>query len=350
MIKNITINPEISIRQAMKAMTAIAEKCLVVVDDNKKILGTLTDGDLRRSILSGRKFTKDISKSYNTKPTMLIKNKYTIKEAKYLLREKKLDLIPIVDQNNMLVDYVTWSNMNIRKESSKKLINVPVVIMAGGMGTRLEPVTKILPKPLVPIQEKPIIEHIIERFTAIGCSNFYLTVSYKSKILKAYFEELQPDYNSKFINEEKPLGTASSLGYLKGKFNEPFFVSNCDIIINTDYVSIYDYHKAGGYDITLIASAKEYIIPYGTCELNNEGYLSRINEQPQYDFLINTGLYILNPNVLNLIPKNRLYHLTHLIDDVMKEGKKVGVFPVNDEDWIDIGHLEEYKKIVNKIT
>ena len=166
--------------------------------------------------------------------------------------------------------------------------------------------------------KKTIIEHIIERFTSFGVNKFFVTVNYKGKILKAYFEELNPDYSISFIDEKEPLGTAGSLKYLAGKFDSPFFVTNCDIIIEEDYSSLYKFHIENNNDITLVASAKEYVIPYGTCELNNEGYLSHINEKPTYDFLINTGLYILNPEILDFIPNDTFYHITHLIEDVKK--------------------------------
>ena len=176
-------------------------------------------------------------------------------------------------------------------------------IEAGGKGTRLEPFTKILPKPLVPIHEKPVIEHIIERFTDVGINEFILSVNYKARIMKAFFEELDHDYLIKFVEEEKPLGTAGSLKLLEAKINKPFMMTNCDIIIKTDYPDLYSFHEENNYEITLVASMKNYTIPYGTCELNSDGYLSNINEKPQYDFLINTGLYVLNPSVLKLIPK-----------------------------------------------
>ena len=347
-MKDITVKLDITIRQAMKALDKTAEKCLLVVDDNKKLLGTLTDGDLRRGILNGVKFSENISDSYKSDPTILVQNQFTLEEAKQILRDKKLDLIPIVNDKHKVLDYLTWSSINGGQKNKKKLDDVSVVIMAGGKGTRMEPFTKVLPKPLVPIHEKPIIEHIIERFTDIACSDFHLTVNYKGKILKAYFEELQPKYKVSFVDEKEPLGTAGSLQYLKGKFNKPFFVTNCDIIIKADYTSLYEYHQKGEYDITLVASAKEYIIPYGTCELNGDGHLSHINEKPQYDFLINTGLYVLDPDVLKLIPKNKFYHITHLIEDAKIQGKKVGVFPIDDDAWIDVGQWAEYQKAIDK--
>jgi len=348
-MKDIIVQTNITIRQAMKALEKTSEKCIIVIDKNKKLLGTLTDGDLRRSILSGVKFSEDISNSYNTKPAYLTKDEYDKKEAFNLLRDLKIDLIPIVDQANIVVDYVTWSDKGGKRQPKKSLKNVPVVIMAGGKGTRLEPFTKVLPKPLIPIHDKPLIEHIIERFTQLGCLDFYLTINYKGKILKAYVEELQPNYKVHFVEEHEPLGTAGSLCFLDGKFNDSFFVTNCDIIVKADYGSIYEFHQNGNYDITLVASSKEYVIPYGSCELNSDGTLANINEKPRYDFLINTGLYVLNPDVLQLISKNKIYHITDLIKDAQTHGKKVGVFPIDEDAWIDVGQWSEYRQAVESL-
>ena len=348
-MKDIIVQTNITIRQAMKTLEKTSEKCIIVIDKNKKLLGTLTDGDLRRSILSGVKFSEDISNSYNTKPAYLTKDEYDKKEAFNLLRDLKIDLIPIVDQANIVVDYVTWSDKGGKRQPKKSLKNVPVVIMAGGKGTRLEPFTKVLPKPLIPIHDKPLIEHIIERFTQLGCLDFYLTINYKGKILKAYVEELQPNYKVHFVEEHEPLGTAGSLCFLDGKFNDSFFVTNCDIIVKADYGSIYEFHQNGNYDITLVASSKEYVIPYGSCELNSDGTLANINEKPRYDFLINTGLYVLNPDVLQLISKNKIYHITDLIKDAQTHGKKVGVFPIDEDAWIDVGQWSEYRQAVESL-
>jgi dTDP-glucose pyrophosphorylase len=348
-MKNITVKEIITISQAMRALDETAEKCLLVVDEDNKLLGTLTDGDLRRSILAGFHFSSDITTSYNANPTVVIEGQYDNLSAKQLLRDKKLDLIPVVDEANTVKEYITWSKLGDQMTISTNMETVPIVIMAGGRGTRLEPFTKILPKPLMPIHDKPIIEHIIENFTKYGCQNFYITINYKAKIMKAYFEELDPEYTVNFVDEEEPLGTAGSLAYLTGKLSRAFFVSNCDIIVNTNYDKLYEFHTKGNFDITLVASTKEYIIPYGTCEINGDGHLAHINEKPSYDFLINTGLYIINPDVLEKIPKDTFYHITHLIEDIKNEGGKVGVFPVDDMSWIDIGQWAEYHKAVKEM-
>ena len=346
-MKNIIVTPSITIKEAMKTLDITAKKCLLVIDSKNILLGTLTDGDVRRSILSGVKISDKILGLYKKKPFFLTEGKYTKNEAEHLLLEKKIDVIPIINEKKELVDYLTWFSLNKEPKIKKTLENIPIVIMAGGKGTRLEPFTQILPKPLIPVHEKPIIIHIIERFTALGSSDFFITVNYKSSILKAYFKDLKPDYNIHFVDESKPLGTAGSLYYLKRSIDKPFFVTNCDIIVKADYSSFYNFHIDGDYDISLVASTKEYIIPYGTCELDKKGDLYQINEKPQFDFLINTGLYIINPEILNLIPKNTFFHITHLIELAKKNGKSIGVFPVNDDAWIDIGEWAEYKKAID---
>ena len=350
-MKDILIAPNTTIREAMKLLDKTSQGCLVVVDDEEKLLGTLTDGDLRRAILAGNGFSISIQSIYNKNPYTLKIAAYTKEEAENLLRTKKVNLIPIINSDNRVVDLITWSLFDGVESSykGKNIGQVPVVIMAGGKGTRLEPFTKILPKSLIPIHDEPIIEHIIKRFIAIGCQDYYLTVNYKSRIMKAYFEELNPDYEVHFIEEQEPLGTAGSLRFLIEKLDEPFFVTNCDIIVKSDYASLYEFHVKNDYDVTLVASAKEYTIPYGTCELNRSGYLSHINEKPTYELLVNAGLYVLNPDVLSIIPKNKFYHITHMIEDLKKAGKKIGVFPIDDDAWIDIGQWAVYQKAVEQL-
>ena len=346
-MKNILIPPNSSLKQALSALSQTGQKCLVVVDEYNALLGTFSDGDVRNAILKGSSLDGSIEGFYQTKPIFFVKGVNKPAEAKKIFLEHKFDIIPVVDKEGRVVDVLAWITVfKDREQKPRDQSDFPVVIMAGGKGTRMEPFTKVLPKPLLPIQEKTIIEHIIERFIELGCSEFHITVNYKSRILKSYFDELQPDYKVHFLEEKDPLGTAGSLRFLKGKLEKDFFVTNCDIIVKADYASLYEFHLKGGYKVTLVASAKEYIIPYGTCELNSDGHLSHINEKPKYDFLINTGLYVMNPEVLKLIPDKKFYHITHLIEEVKNQGFKVGVFPIEDDAWIDVGQWAEYKKAV----
>ncbi len=349
-MNNLLITTKTTIKEAFKKLNKSGQKCLIVSDSENILLGTLTDGDLRNAILKGIKLDSTIKNYYQQNPTSVLKGHFNRKKIKQIFIKNLFDLIPVVDHDNKIIDVIFWKDIFKDKKNTKTSdLDVPVVIMAGGKGSRLEPFTKILPKTLVPVNEKTIIEHIIDSFTNVGCNDFILSVNYKSKIIKAYFEEMNPEYSISFIEEEKPLGTAGSLELLKNKLNKPFFVSNCDIIVNANYESLCSFHVDGGYDLTLVASTKEYIIPYGTCELNETGHLSHINEKPQYDFLINTGLYILNPNILNLIPKNKFFHITHLIELAKKKGKKIGVYPIDEDAWVDIGQWAEYKKALKSL-
>ena len=350
-MKNFIITENISIKKAMEKLSKEGGRCLAVVDDNNKFVGTLTDGDIRKALLSGFKISNSIHKVFNRKSTYLVSNKFDDELVRKLFIKHNFDLIPVVDDKHKLEDII-FINSIIEKSTlmhKNKGMNVDVVVMAGGKGTRLKPFTNILPKPLIPIDDKPVIEHIIERFTSIGCKSFYFTINYKAKIIKAYFEELNPKFKTKFVIEKDFLGTAGSLSFLEGEFQKPFFVTNCDIIINANYRDIYSYHIENNYDVTIVASAKEYIIPYGSCEIEKNGDLKKINEKPKYDFLINTGLYVLNPSILGQIPKSKFFHITHLIEKVKANNGKIGVYPIGDQDWVDIGQWSDYHKAINDL-
>ncbi|HUT44394.1 MAG TPA: nucleotidyltransferase family protein [Desulfobacterales bacterium] len=349
-MKDITIHPHATIKEAMEALDKTAEKVLLVVDDGQALIGTLTDGDIRRHILKGRNLNGTIRDAFHPNPIFIFQEDFDQDKIKAVFLENKIDLIPILDQDRKVLDFITWEKaFENNKRSENQKLDVPVVIMAGGKGTRLEPFTRVLPKPLIPVGDKPVIDHIIDRFRAYGISDFYLTIHHMAKIIRAYFEEKEPDYSVCIAEEDEPRGTAGSLKLLTDKLNKPFFVSNCDIVIETDYADLYHFHLQNKYDITLVASAKQFKIPYGICELNSGGSLERIEEKPEYNFLINTGLYVLNPAVLELIPDNQLFHITHLIDKIKKNGGQVGVYPVSEKAWIDVGQWAEYRKALKVI-
>lgn len=345
----LAITEETTLREAMVRLDQTGEKCLFVLDDTRRVLGSLTDGDVRRAILSGAGLEQRVASAYNPDPVLLLKpndgHRSSLREgALRLMKERMVEVIPVVDDGGTLVECLTWTDLFGEKRVVGGALQVPVVIMAGGLGSRLEPFTKVLPKPLIPVNEKPIIEHIIDKFVDVGTTEFWLTVNYKSRIMKAYFQDRDPDYEVHFVDEPEPLGTAGSLQYVRGRFEEPFFVTNCDIIIDADYRKVLDFHLAQGHAVTLVGSAVHYQIPYGTCVLNPDGSLSRIDEKPRYDFLVNTGMYVVSPKALDLIPASGVYHMTHLIGDVIDRDMTVGVFPISQDAWIDVGQWKEYKR------
>jgi len=242
-MKDITIHSNATIKEAMEALDKTAEKVLLVVDENQALIGTLTDGDIRRHILREQDLIGTIRDAFHPNPIFILQEDYDPDETKAVFLKNKIDLIPILDRDRKVLDFITWEKAfgNNRRSENQKL-DVPVVIMAGGKGTRLEPFTRVLPKPLIPVGDKTVIDHIIDRFRIYGISEFYLTIHHMSKIIRAYFEEKEPDYSVGIAEEDEPRGTAGSLKLLADKLNRPFFVSNCDIIIEADYADIYRFH------------------------------------------------------------------------------------------------------------
>jgi len=353
----LTTSAQATIREAMQRLDQTAEKCLFVVDAQEKLIGSLTDGDVRRAILAGRGLDEAVDGIFNCKPLSVTSNDEasdTItrvdKAAMALMKERRVEVVPVINDERVIKRYITWTDLfGNGRHADQPPLDVPVVIMAGGYGTRLEPFTKVLPKPLIPVHDKPIIEHIIDRFVEVGANEFWLTVNYKSRIMKAYFHDRDPDYTVHFVDEPEPMGTAGGLQFLRDRVKTPFFVTNCDIIINGDYRRIMAFHEEHQHAVTLVGSAVHYQIPYGTCLLNDAGSLERIDEKPQFDFIVNTGMYVVSPEALNLIPDNGIYHMTHLMDDAVKAGHTVGVFPVSEDAWIDVGQWKEYQRAADRL-
>jgi len=349
-ITKYTVLEKDTIRKAIRKMDEGGIGFITCVDGNDKVVGVVTDGDFRRAILRGINLENGIGQIAN-KDFYFLETGYKSKEAEDIFEDTPARHIPVLD-NGKLVDIVIdeeFFKIEERGISRGPKLNLPVVIMGGGKGTRLDPFTRILPKALIPIGEKPIIEVIMDEYAKYGMKDFFISVNHKSKMIKAYFEDLQERYNIYYIDEDKPLGTAGALKYLEGKFSSSFFVSNCDIIIKGDYSKIYKFHKEGKYSLTLVASMQHHTIPYGVCEIKNGGELEVIREKPEYDFLVNAGMYLLEPEVLKFIPETKFYHMTHLIENLQQKGKNIGVYPVSEKSWIDVGQWSKYNNNVSKI-
>jgi dTDP-glucose pyrophosphorylase len=346
-LKKILIKPSHTIKQALRQMDAMGEKTLLVVDDHELLLGTVTDGDIRRWILKGKDLTESVFRVMNSKPICLNQD-FERKMAKQLMVKQMLECLPVVDSNKKVISALWWVDLFEKKSKKLKKLKIPVVIMAGGEGARLAPFTKILPKPLMPIGDKPIIEIIIGRFMDYGCSEFYLSLNYKSNIIKAYFSDFEHKYKINYILENKPLGTAGSLHFLSSKIKKTLFVSNCDVLIEADYADILKFHYERKNKITLVSSMKNFTVPYGVCEIESGGILKGIQEKPEFDFFVTTGMYVLNKTVLKDIPKNKFYNMTDLVSDYLEKGKKIGVYPVSEKSWLDMGQFEALHETLKK--
>jgi len=346
-VRKIFIRSGHTIKQALKQMDALGEKTLFVVDDCDVLLGTVTDGDIRRWILKGKVLTESVSRVMNVTPICLDLD-FDRGRAKQIMVKQMLECLPVIDGTKKVVSAVWWVDLFETKSKKRKKLNIPVVIMAGGEGSRLAPFTKILPKPLMPIGDKPIIEVIIGRFFEHGCKEFFLSLNYKSNIIKAYFNDFEHQYGISYIEEKSPLGTAGSLHFLKNRITKPFFLSNCDILIEADYGDIFQFHQQQKNKITLVSSMKNFTIPYGVCEIENGGTLKAIREKPEFDFFVNTGMYVMDKSVLSDIPVSRPYNMTDLINDYLKMGKRIGVYPVSEKSWVDIGQFEALQEALKK--
>ncbi len=336
----------ISIIEALRTMDERKVKMLLVFEEDK-FQSILTIGDIQRAIIKGCAMNEPIS-------SILSKNKkyVTPGESREEVRKKMLSLraecMPVVDERGDLVDVYFWNDLFKHSEPlHREKINLPVVIMAGGKGTRLKPLTNVIPKPLIPVGDKTILEVIMDQFESIGCHKFYMSVNYKADMMRYYLSLLNHKYDIEFFMEDKPLGTIGSVSLLKGIITTPFFVSNCDSINEQDYRDVYEYHVNNHNDLTIVTMVKSFKIPYGVIETGEDGLMVALSEKPELTYQVNTGVYILNPSCIEEIPEGEFFHITHLMEKIKSHGGRVGCFPVSEHAWKDMGEWPEYLKMID---
>ncbi|MHC1747905.1 MAG: nucleotidyltransferase family protein [Cellulosilyticaceae bacterium] len=339
------ITKKMTIRSAIEQLDKTAKKILLVLED-KKLVGIVTDGDIRRWLLKNGDLALPVELIMNTKPIFLpIEER--IKGESVMIKHS-IEAIPLVDKEQEVVDILFWNQLYENRFYYSNTGQTPVVIMAGGKGTRLYPYTKIIPKPLIPIGDIPIVERIINHFLAYNFNQFYLTMNYKKEMIKAYFNQNLP-YALNLIEENMPLGTAGSLSLLGAAIKDTFFVSNCDVLIEANYSHILKYHKDNCHKITIVTVLKKYTIPYGVVSMNEKGCVAMLNEKPEYEFLVNAGMYVLEPDVLNYIPKDTYFDMTNLINVCLAQGEQIGTYPVTDSAWLDMGEFKEMQNMIERL-
>jgi dTDP-glucose pyrophosphorylase len=339
-----------TIRQAMEQLEKTQEKIVFVVDDESRLIGSLTDGDIRRWILSDGDLKAQVYRVCNRKP-YVVEEGFEIALVRDNMLNGNLNCVPVVNPSQAIVRLLFWKQMfNGGVLKPKRHLSLPVVIMAGGLGSRLAPFTSVLPKPLLPVGDRTVIEIIIDQFLPYGLDRFHLSVNYKSKIMKSFFEELAPAYAVEYLEEKEPRGTAGGLRTLYSPLPEHLIVTNCDVVIQADYADLVSFHTENDYDLTLVASLKDYRIPYGICELEKGGCLAQITEKPQYSFLVNTGMYVVRRDRLGLIPEETRCDMTDFIEQLKKVGGRIGVFPIGENAWVDTGEWTEYRKALDALS
>lgn len=344
------VTAQATIVEVMKKLDETARGIIFVTDMNGALMGSVSDGDIRRWLIRTGDLSGCASSFMNDKPKFLYLTDRC--RAGTFMQSKSIRAVPLLDEGSRIQEILFDRDVlpEVVKKEKEDLGRISVVIMAGGKGTRLYPYTKILPKPLIPIGDVPIIERIIDRFREYGITDYYMTVNYKKAMIKSYFSDLNPDYIIHYIEEDKPLGTAGSIRLIKASFYNPVIVTNCDILIDADYADIVEYHRESGNALTVVSALKNMVVPYGVLHSREDGIITSMEEKPCLTYFVNTGMYIMDPEMINRIPKDKFFHMTHLTDLLMQEGLQVGMYPISEESFLDMGEFEEMHRMEEKLN
>lgn len=332
----------LSVAEAMQKINVNNGGVLFLVNDQRKLAGCISDGDIRRFLLAGGRIGDSVMEAANQHP----KFAYSMEEAVSLYHKKNFVAIPVVNFDGSIVDLYTGDGTVFKK---REALSLPVVINAGGRGTRLDPFTRVLPKPLIPVGELPIIEHIMKEFRSYSCDVFHIIVNYKRELLKAYFAENETQYNITWYDEEKPLGTGGGLSLLRGKLSGTFFFTNCDNLLRANYERMLQFHRERKNVITMVCAYKNLTIPYGVIKMSVNGKIESMKEKPVMSFLTNTGIYLVEPEVLNDIEDGVPVGFPDIVEKERQKGNNVAVFPVSENEWMDMGQLNELEKMREKL-
>lgn len=351
-IDKFLISENYSIQQSLIQINNLGHNTVFIVDENKILKGSLTEGDIRRALLKRSSKKNSIKNIYNKNPRFLTKGKFSEQELRNLFINDKLNLIPILNKDKKILKVISWQSYFIHKNKKPKKINylsnIPVVIMAGGKGSRLKPFSNILPKPLLPINNKPIIEHIIDKFLMYGVKNFFISINVKNFIIKAFFRERKFKEKISFLEEKKPLGTCGGLGLLKlSSIKDNLIIINCDCILDIDFKKLLIHHNDNSAMLTIVAAKKNHTISYGSIETDDKGFLNKINEKPTFNLSVNVGMYVMNKECLKLVSKNKPLDMNILINRLKVKKYPISVFEIKDELWFDTGQINEISKAKN---
>jgi dTDP-glucose pyrophosphorylase len=336
-IENIKLNINSTIKEALQIIDNGKMQIALIVDENNKLLGTLTDGDIRRGLLRGLNLNSSIQSIISKTPT-ISRISDTKEEILKIALSKKLHQIPIVDESGKIVGIQEIEELIKPKRKTNK-----VILMVGGLGTRLRPLTNDTPKPMLKVGNKPILQTIVEKFAEYGYVNIVMCVNYKSHIIQDYFGDGSNfGVNIEYILEEQRMGTAGALSLLSEKQTEPFFVMNGDLLTNVNFEHLHDFHISNNSIGTMCVREYDFQVPYGVVNIDGSHILS-IEEKPTHKFFVSAGIYMLSPDVLEYIPENQFYDMPTLFEKIISENKNAISFPLR-EYWLDIGRIDEYKK------
>lgn len=340
-IEDIIVKESTSILEVLQIIDKSSKQIAIVVDKNKKLLGTISDGDIRRALLNNVSLNESVKNIYFKTPTVASINN-SKEEIINICRTKKLHQIPIIDDKGDLIGLEILDEL-----ISKEIKTNKVILMVGGLGTRLRPLTENTPKPMLKVGNKPILQTIVEKFAEHGYINIVMCVNYKSNIIQDYFGDGKEfGVNIEYILENQRMGTAGALSLLKEKPAEPFFVMNGDLLTNVNFEYLHDFHISNNSMGTMCVREYDFQVPYGVVNLENSKILS-IEEKPTHKFFVSAGIYMLTPDALKYIPKNKFYDMPTLFEKLISEKQNTISFPLR-EYWLDIGRIEEFEKANNE--
>ena len=336
-INRLLVSSDSTIKKCLELINQTGESTLLVVSKNKRLIGTLSDGDIRRAILKNFNLNDQIKKYYQKKPYKIYRelNKNEILE---ILIKKQISIIPLVDKENKIIKIYSKKNFLSHQTYSNS-----VIIMAGGKGLRMKPFTNLFPKAMLPFNNSTIIEEIIKQFRKENFCNFFVTTGFKSNILTKYFST-KKNKDIKFSREKIPLGTIGGVKKIEKQISDVFFLTNCDTLIDVDYKNLIDFHNQNKNFVTIVSAIYKKKINYGVCRTDKKDKLKTIEEKPDLSFLINTGFYVMNKKILKKIPRNEYFDTTDLIKNCVKSKIKIGIYPIDTSKWTDVGNWEDYKK------
>ncbi|NRA87029.1 MAG: CBS domain-containing protein [Rhizobiales bacterium] len=341
--KNIIINQQYTIKQAMQAIDEGAKKFVLVMDDSNKLLGTLTDGDIRRGLLNNLSLSAVVKELINYDPIVFKQgsdNHLMIQRAK----DNGIVEIPVVNKDGLLLGFEPIVTPQIVTVKSNK-----VVLMVGGMGTRLRPLTNDIPKPMLQVGDRPILQTIIESFIKHGFHQFLLSVSYKSEVIIDYFGDgTKYGVSIEYIYEEKRMGTAGALGLMRDHLTKDFFVMNGDLLTNVNFDHMFKFHQLGNSSATMGVREYDYQVPYGVVKVDDNQIIG-IEEKPIQQFYVNGGVYVLHHKMLDLVPHDAYFDMPTLFEKAIEKKRKCVAYPIR-QYWLDIGRLEEFEKANNEYS
>jgi len=341
-LKRICVSPELSITKAVKVLNDGHRRIVLVVDTDVKLLGVVGDSDIRRAILQGTSFDLAVKEIMVNEPVVAPAH-MAAEDILSLMQSTTCHEIPIIDELGMVVDLKTIDSLM----SSNRVSN-QVVIMAGGLGKRLRPITDTLPKPLVSVGAKPILFTLLDQLILSGLHNIWLTLNHQGEMIEEAVRAM-PQYRRtvRFIYEEKRMGTAGSLSKLEAKPTEPFLVLNADLLTKVDFKAMLHFHDVEANRATVAVKEEQYEIPYGVLHLDG-AKVRDIEEKPVHKLFVNAGIYVLDPLFVDLVPKDSYLDMPDLLKVGIAKGYEVGSFPVH-EYWLDIGSHDELKKAEKEI-